>query len=96
MKMRNECILAIIATAAGFVGGAVSGGLGTVFAQDRATQITAERFVVVDAKGMKRGELGMDSQGRIQLNLYSENGRLLWSPPAHIGIVPAGPVGPSQ
>jgi hypothetical protein len=96
MTMRKEWTFAAIALAAGFVGGALSGGLGTVFAQQRGTEISAERFVVVDSKGMKRGELGVDAQGRAILNLYSENGRLLWAAPAHIGIIPAGPVGPSQ
>jgi hypothetical protein len=95
MKIRKEWALAAIALSAGFVGGAFS-GMRTVFAQQRATQITAERFAVVDSKGVKRGEFGVDSQGRVQLNLYSENGRILWSAPARVGIVPAGPTGPSQ
>jgi hypothetical protein len=94
--MRKQSILVMIAVAAGFLGGAVSGGLRSVFAQERTTQIAAERFVVVDAKGMKRGELGLDSQGRIALNLYNENGRLLWAAPVRGGIFPAGPAGPSQ
>ncbi|HEY7389075.1 MAG TPA: hypothetical protein VH640_11245 [Bryobacteraceae bacterium] len=96
MKMRKEWVFAAIALGAGFVGGAVSSGLHTVFAQQRATEITAERFVVVDSKAVKRGELGVDLQGRVVLNLYSENGRVLWSAPARTGILPAGPVGPSQ
>jgi hypothetical protein len=96
MKLRKEWVFTAIALAAGFVGGALSGGLHTVFAQQRATEITAERFAVVDSKGVKRGEFGVDAQGRVELNLYSENGRILWSAPARVGIVPAGPVGPSQ
>jgi hypothetical protein len=96
MKMRKEWALAVIALAAGFVGGALSGGLRTVFAQQHATEITAERFTVVDSKGVNRGEFGVDAGGRIVLNLYGENGRILWSAPARTGIFPAGPVGPSQ
>jgi hypothetical protein len=95
MKIRKEWIFAVIAVAAGFLGGAASGGLRTVFAQERTTQITAERFVVVDAKGMKRGELGLDPQGHIALNLYNETGRLLWSAPMR-GMLPVGGESPSQ
>ncbi|MBV8732192.1 MAG: hypothetical protein JO336_20480, partial [Acidobacteriia bacterium] len=51
----KEWTLAALALAAGFAGGAISTGLGTVFAQERTRQITAERFVVVDASGKKRG-----------------------------------------
>jgi hypothetical protein len=93
--MRKQSIFVMIALAAGFVGGAVSGGLRTVFAQERTTQITAERFVVTDAKGMKRGELGLDSQGRIALNLYTDTGRLLWAAPVR-GMLPVGSESPSQ
>jgi hypothetical protein len=96
MKVRKEWVFAGIALAAGFVGGTLSGGLRTVFAQNRTTEITAERFAVVDSKGVNRGEFGVDAGGRIVLNLYGENGRVLWSAPARTGIVPAGPVGPSQ
>jgi hypothetical protein len=78
--MRKEWVLAAVALAAGFLGGALSGGA-SVFAQERTRQITAERFVVTDAAGRKRGELGLDAQGRISLNLYNEQGRLLWSAP---------------
>jgi hypothetical protein len=91
MKMRKELVFAMIALAAGFVGGALSGGLRTVFAQQRATEITAERFTVVDSKGVRRGEFGLDSQGRILLDLYNENGRLLWAAPASVRAFPAGP-----
>lgn len=75
----------------GFLGGALASGLGTVFAQERGApagrQITAERFVVADASGNKRAEMGLDPQGRIRLTLYSETGRVLWSAPM-AGVMP--------
>ena len=89
--MPKQWMLTALSLAAGFVGGAISSGLGTALAQERTRQITAERFVVTDANGMKRGELGLDPQGRINLNLYNEQGRILWSAPARGGIFPVGP-----
>jgi hypothetical protein len=76
--------------AAGFLGGAVSSGMATAFAQERTQQITAERFVVTDANGIKRGELGLDAQGRINLTLYNTQGRVLWAAPVRGGIFPLG------
>ncbi|MBV9743541.1 MAG: hypothetical protein JO099_07245 [Acidobacteriia bacterium] len=87
----KEWTLAALALAAGFAGGAISTGLGTVFAQERTRQITAERFVVVDASGKKRGEFGLDGQGSLNLNLYNDQGRLLWSAPTRSGIFPISP-----
>ena len=78
------------AAIAGFLGGALANGVNTAFAQQRgrpAQQITAERFVVADADGNKRAEMGLDPQGRIQLTLYSEKGRVLWSAPV-AGVMP--------
>jgi hypothetical protein len=89
--MRNEWLLAAVAAAAGFLGGTISSGMATVFAQERTQQITAERFVVADANGIKRGELGLDAQDRINLTLYNAQGRVLWSAPVRRGIFPAGP-----
>ena len=84
-------ILAATAGIAGFLGGALASGIGTVFAQERGTpaarQITAERFVVADASGNKRAEMGLDPQGRVNLTLYSEKGRVLWSAPI-AGVMP--------
>jgi len=80
-----------VALAAGFVGGALSNGLGTALAQERTRQITADRFVVADANGLKRGELGLDSRGRINLTLYDDQGRVLWSAPVHAGVLPISP-----
>jgi hypothetical protein len=88
--MRQKWILAGVAVAAGFLGGALSNGV-SAFAQERTRQITAERFVVVDAAGRKRGELGLDAQGQINLKLYNEEGRTLWWAPIRAGIFPAGP-----
>jgi hypothetical protein len=104
--MRKEWLLAAVAMAAGFLGGAISGGLGTAFAQDRSQngrprEITAERFVVVDANGTTRAELGLDAQGRIDLTLYNQRRRVVWSAPTR-GIAPVGPpirvypAGPSE
>jgi hypothetical protein len=86
--MRKQWVLTVAAVVAGFAGGALSSGLGTVFAQERTRQITAERFVVADANGMKRAELGLDPQGAIHLTLYNEQGRVLWSAPVRGGIFP--------
>jgi hypothetical protein len=83
-------ILPITAAIAGFLGGALANGLNTAFAQQRggpAQEITAQRFVVTDAGGNKRAEMGLDLQNRIKLTLYSENGRVLWSAPMP-GLMP--------
>jgi hypothetical protein len=88
--MRKQWMLVAAALAGGLAGGAISNGLGTVFAQERTRQITAERFVVADANGIKRGELGLDPQGGIQLTLYNAQGRVLWSAPVRSGIFPLG------
>ncbi len=104
--VRREWLLAAVSMAAGFLGGAISGGLGTAFAQDRSQnerprEITAQRFVVVDTNGAMRAELGLDAQGRINLTLYNQRGRVVWSAPTR-GFTPVGPparvfpVGPSE
>jgi hypothetical protein len=84
-------ILTATAAVAGFLVGAFASGIGTVLAQERgapaARQITAERFVVADASGNKRAEMGLDPQGRVNLTLYSEKGRVLWSAPI-AGVMP--------
>lgn len=84
-------ILTVTAAVAGFLGGALASGIGTIFAQERGApavrQITAERFVVADASGNKRAEMGLDPQGRVNLTLYSEKGRVLWSAPI-AGMMP--------
>lgn len=83
-------ILTITAAFAGFLGGALANGVNTAFAQQRggpAQEITAQRFVVTDASGNKRAEMGLDAEGRIHLSLYSEKGRVLWSAPT-LGLMP--------
>jgi hypothetical protein len=83
-------ILAVTAALAGFLGGVIASGINTAFAQPRggaAQEITAQRFVVADADGNKRAEMGLDLGGRIHLTLYSEKGRVLWSAPV-VGMMP--------
>jgi len=89
MTGRNLTLILVAATA-GFLGGALANGVNTAFAQQRsgpAQEITAQRFVVIDASGNKRGEMGLDAEGRIHLSLYSEKGRVLWSAPT-LGLMP--------
>ena len=83
-------ILTIATAIAGFLGGALATGINTAFAQQRggpAQEIAAQRFVVTDASGNKRAEMGLDAEGRIHLTLYSEKGRALWSAPMP-GLMP--------
>jgi hypothetical protein len=90
--MRKQWTLIAAAIAAGFAGGALSNGVGKVFAQERTHQITAERFVVADFNGTKRGELGLDARGRINLTLYDDQGRVIWSAPVRGGVFPVSPL----
>jgi len=88
---RREGFFVLVATAAGFLGGTVSGGLRTVQAQERnwPKTLTAERFVVMDSGGNRRVEIGVENDGHGGVRIYDENGRLTWSAPdAHIW--PAG------
>jgi hypothetical protein len=83
-------MLIAAAASAGFLGGALANGVNTALAQPRsapAQEITAQRFVVTDAGGNKRAEMGLDAEGRIHLSLYSEKGRVLWSAPMP-GLMP--------
>jgi hypothetical protein len=89
MAGRNGMLIAA-AAAAGFLGGALAAGVNTALAQQQggpAQEITAQRFIVADANGKKRAEMGLDPQGRIQLTLYNERGRVLWSAPM-AGVMP--------
>ena len=86
----NNGMLILAAAIAGFLGGALTSSVNTAFAQPRGgptQEITAQRFVVADASGNKRAEMGLDLQNRIKLTLYSENGRVLWSAPI-AGVMP--------
>jgi hypothetical protein len=85
-------MLTALAMAAGFAGGVLSNGLGTALAQERTRQITAERFVVADVNGTKRGELGLDARGRINLTLYDDQGGVIWSAPVRGGVFPVSPL----
>ncbi len=72
-----------MAALAGFLRGTVAAGIVPVHAQERTwpKTLTAERFVVVDAKGAKRLEIGVEVDGQGSLKVYDENGRLAWSAP---------------
>ncbi len=89
---RRECVLAALATAAGFLGGALSSGAVSIFAQERTWPkvITAEKFVVLDSSGGKRAELGVSRNGKTALRLYDEHGRLVWNVPDGL-VWPATP-----
>ena len=87
---QSNWMLILAAAIAGFLGGRLTNGVETAFAQQRGgptQEITAQRFVVADASGNKRAEMGLDLQNRIKLTLYSENGRVLWSAPMP-GVMP--------
>ena len=79
-KTRKEAVFVIVAALAGFLRGTVAAGIVPVHAQERnwPKTLTAERFVVVDANGAKRVEIGVEVDGQGSL---SENGRLAWSAP---------------
>jgi hypothetical protein len=87
---QSNWMLILAATIAGFLGGRLTNGVETALAQQRGgptQEISAQRFVVADASGNKRAEMGLDLQNRIKLTLYSENGRVLWSAPMP-GVMP--------
>jgi hypothetical protein len=46
--------------------------------------------VVKDSAGARRGEMGLDAGGRINLTLYDSGGKVLWSAPVRVGLLPAG------
>jgi hypothetical protein len=88
-------VLLIVCTAASLLGGALSGSLLGVRAQEHpwAKRTASESFVVLDERGAKRAELGVTSQGDPALVLYDERGRVIWNTPNVPGtrIWPAGP-----
>jgi predicted transcriptional regulator len=88
-------VLLIVCAAASLLGGAFSGSLMRVRAQDYpwAKRTASESFVVVDERGAKRAELGVTSQGDAALVLYDERGRVIWNTPNVPGtrIWPTGP-----
>ena len=90
--MQKHWMLTAVAMAAGFAGGVLSNGLGTALAQERTRQITADRFVVANVNGNKRGEFGLDARGRINLTLYDDQGRVMWSAPVRGGVFPVSPL----
>jgi hypothetical protein len=75
--------MAASAVLAGFVCGAA--------AQEtfRPKTITAQSFVVVDAHGKKRAEFGLWARDKVVLRLYDEQGRVIWSAPPALDILPA-------
>jgi len=97
---RRDCALAAVAALGGFLGGAASGRLMPVHAQERnwPRTITAERFVAVDAKGARRVVIGVDAAGQGSLEVFDAQGRIVWSAPgvhispadAQSGVTPSG------
>ena len=80
---------ALLGVAGGFVGGRLSSPP-AVHAQARPrlipplrkapdSPLEARGFVLMDAQGRKRGELGFDRQGRPALRFFDESGKVVWT-----------------
>ncbi len=91
MNTRTTLTLAV---AAGFFGGVLSQhiALTPVFAQTpppAAKEIRAEKFVIVDEKGLPRGAFGMDSKGEWpEIEIRDEKGhieRVRWNGVGFLG-----------
>jgi len=76
--MFSRMFLAILAAAAGLVGGLVA----VAQAQGGRTVpsvVQAKSFVLLDSVGHKRGEWKLDASGQPSITLFDENGRSTWS-----------------
>lgn len=79
MTRRQFHVALAVLCVSGLVGGFVSGLVvpgRAAWAQDVAKELRAERFVLADAAGGERAELGFGEWGEPALSLYDETGRL--------------------
>lgn len=81
MKKAFSPAIIVLAVAAGFGGGIASQWLlptPLVHAQVQSPRrMTAQRFVVVDSKGVTRGEFKVDGE-QPQIILYNQDGSVAW------------------
>jgi hypothetical protein len=76
--------LSACSLAAGLLGGILSHYAAPVLvhAQTQTTpakEISAQRFVLVNAAGVPQGEFGIDKDGNASIQLLDKDGRVVWS-----------------
>src|ERR1700751_3912275 len=79
MTIKERIGFVTLTLAAAFVGGAVSGHLfaaRTVDAANAPRMITAQKFMLVDARGKTRGEFDVTKKGVAQLAVFDGSGAL--------------------
>ena len=86
MTLRSRSLNLSLAASAGLLGGLMphffSGG--AVHAQtppstEASKEVRAHRFSLVDDQGKIVGFLGMGQDGKAEIVLYDEGGRMIWS-----------------
>jgi hypothetical protein len=69
----------LLATSAGFLGGAIDSRLTPVYAQGSGVEMLQSKdFELLDGAGHKRGEWKMDSSGQPVLRLFDAQGHIIW------------------
>ncbi|MFZ0244665.1 MAG: hypothetical protein WAL68_03195, partial [Candidatus Binatus sp.] len=79
MTIKERIGFATLTLAAALVGGAVSGHIFAARAVDAAAapkMMTAQKFMLVDAKGNTRGEFNVTGKGVAQLAVFDGTGTL--------------------